>query len=226
MPKKSRRAHFSPELFTFLRDLSENNEREWFAENKKRYEAAARDPLLSFIADLGGPLRSVSPHLTADPRPTGGSMFRIYRDIRFSKDKSPYKTHLAARFPHSASKTSCAPGFYLSLQAGGAYAAGGLWRPDPKSLAAIRQAIVDEPRKWQAVRKKVKVEGDRLKRPPRGFDADHPLVEDLKFKDFVGSTPFTEAQACSPGFLFDFVDACKRIAPLTAFLCRALDLEW
>ena len=117
-------------LFDFLRDLRDNNDREWFAANKGRYVTDVRDPMLGFIADFAAPLAEISPHFVADPRANGGSLFRIYRDTRFSRDKTPYKTNVGAHFRHAAGKDAHAPGFYLHLEPGMCFAACGVWRPD------------------------------------------------------------------------------------------------
>ena len=220
--------HFSPEFFKFLKDLAKNNDREWFAANKDRYESAVRDPFLRFIADFAAPLGSISHCFRADPKPSGGSLFRIYRDIRFSKDKSPYKTHVAASFFHGDSgKEIQAPGFYLHMEPGHCFAAAGVWHPDPRTLTMIRTAIVERPKEWQALRRsKLEIEGDRLAKPPRGFDANHQFIDDLKLKDFVNSVKFTEKQVCGPGFLMEFAAACKTSAPLVRFLTTSVGLEW
>ncbi|MEM6532458.1 MAG: TIGR02453 family protein, partial [Myxococcota bacterium] len=105
--------HFSPALFKFLRDLEKNNNREWFQTHKPRFEEHVKAPLLRFIEDIEAPLMKVSKHIVADPSPSGGSMFRIYRDVRFSKDKRPYKTHAAAQFRHATGKDAHAPGYYM-----------------------------------------------------------------------------------------------------------------
>ena len=112
------RAHFGREMFEFLADLALNNNREWFHANKARYESVVRGWLVTFVEDFGERLREVSPHMVADPRPTGGSIFRIYRDVRFAKDKSPYKTQAAVHFRHKAGKDAHAPGVYLHLEPG------------------------------------------------------------------------------------------------------------
>ena len=135
------RAHFGPELFRFLRDLVKHNDREWFAKHKARYEEHVRDPMLRFIEDLGPVLQEIAPRFVADPRPVGGSMFRIHRDTRFSKDKSPYKTHVGIRFPHKAGKDVHAPGFYLHLEPGQVFFGCGVWHPDGATLARIRGSI-------------------------------------------------------------------------------------
>lgn len=222
----SARAHFSPELFRFLKDLRRNNRREWFQANRERYESAVRDPFLRFISDFGPLLSKISHHFVADPRPTGGSLFRIYRDTRFAKDKSPYKTHAAADFRHRAGgRDAHAPGFYLHLEPGGCLAAAGIWHPDPGALAKVRNAIVEHPRQWERIRR-LGLQGDSLVRPPRGYDPDHPLIEDVKRKDFYSTVPFTEKQVCSPRFLLDFAAACKKMSPLTRFLTEGLGMPW
>jgi uncharacterized protein (TIGR02453 family) len=224
----AKEAHFNPELFTFLKQLRKNNNREWFHTNKERYESVVRDPFLRFIADLSFRLDEISPHLEADPRPVGGSMFRIYRDVRFSKDQSPYKTHAGAHFPHiDADKNVHVPGFYLHLEPGGCFAAAGVWHPDSTTLKRIRAAIVERPTVWEAVRRsKLRIEGRTLARPPKGYDAQHPFIEDLKRQDFVSSIAFSDAQVCHPRFLSDFVAACKKMNPLMKFLTKALGLAW
>src|SRR5262249_43032298 len=119
---------FSPATFKFLRELEANNRREWFNANKERYLRDARDPMLEFIAAFAPRLRKISARFVADPSPSGGSMFRIYRDTRFSKDKSPYKTHVAAHFQHASSgEEMMAPGFYVSLAPGECFMGAGLW---------------------------------------------------------------------------------------------------
>ena len=218
---------FSPQLFAFLRDLEANNNRPWFNRHKTRFVEQARDPLLEFISALSWTLPQVSPNFRVDPRPYGGSMFRIYRDTRFSKDKRPYKTHLAARFPHAAAtKGSSAPGFYLSLQVGGGYGAAGLWHPEQPLLTKIRHSIIQRADEWKTLRRQVDIEGARLKRPPRGFPTQHPLVEDLKLKDFVSSVRFSEEELCRPNFLGRYLQVCRQLSPLVRFLSGALDLPF
>ena len=184
MPK---RRHITPALFGFLEELEENNDRDWFKANKARYEETVRDPLLAFIGDFGTPIRRISPCFVADPRPVGGSLFRIYRDTRFSKDKSPYKTHAGVHFRHEAAKTAHTPGFYLHLEPGNVFAGGGIWHPDSATLLAIRTAIVEDPTAWRRSISGKRFgdqlalsDGEPLKRPPRGFDPEHPCSEDLK----------------------------------------------
>ncbi|BDU72154.1 DUF2461 domain-containing protein [Mesoterricola silvestris] len=219
---------FTPAFFRFLSELRENNSREWFQDNRSRYEEEVRDPLLAFIHAFGGPLHGVSPNFLADPRPSGGSMFRIFRDTRFSRDKSPYKTNVGAQFRHGAcSRDVHAPGFYLHLEPGGCFASAGLWRPDGPALKRVRDRIVSHPREWKAIRAAgLEVLGESLVRVPQGFDPASPLAEDLKLKDFYTHQPLTQKQVCAPDFLEVFTEICRRNAPLQKFLTRALDLPW
>jgi uncharacterized protein (TIGR02453 family) len=220
--------HFSPALFDFLRELTAHNEKAWFEAHRDRYEEHVRGPLLRFISDLAKPLAKVSRAFVTDPRPMGGSMFRIYRDTRFSKDKTPYKTHAAAQFRHrDGTRDVHAPAFYLHLAPGEVFGGGGLWHPDAVALGKLRRRIVDRPRELGAVLERgVEVEGDRLKRVPAGFDPAHPYAEQLKLKDFYAMVELSEREACSPKFLDRYVEACRHVAPLMKFSCKALGLEF
>lgn len=219
-------ASFEPALFGFLVDLEQHNDREWFAANKARYEAEVLEPALAFVEDFGHRLPAISPHMRAVPRRTGGSLFRIYRDTRFSKDKSPYKTTVGIHFRHERAKDVQAPGFYLHLAPGEVFAGAGIWHPDMPTLTAIREAIVAQPERWREATAGIEVIGSALKRVPTGFDRDHPLAEDLKRKDFAAYAKLTEAEATAPGFLDRYARACEEASPLMRFLCRALDLEY
>ena len=223
---------FTPALFGFLRELEQNNDRDWFNANKARYVAEVRDPMLDFIAAFAPHLKKISARYIADPRPNGGSLFRIHRDIRFSKDKRPYKTNAGAQFRHEAARDAHAPGFYLHLEPGGVFAASGVWHPDGPALARIRDSIANDMAGWRRVTSAKALgpngalAGESLKRPPRGHDPDHPLIDDLKRKDFFALTRFTEEEACAPGFIDEFAGTCRTFAPLARFLTRALDLPW
>ena len=217
---------FRPELFEFLRQLRRHNNREWFAKNKARYHEAILEPALLFIGSFAPHLAKLSPFFVADPRPTRGSLFRIYRDTRFSPDKRPFKTHVGIRFSHSSGKDAHAPVFYLHLEPENCFAAAGVWHPDNRALTRIRTAIVEQPEQWAKVRRKVELEGDSLTRPPRGFNPKHPLIEDIKRKDFVASIAFTERQVCGPAFMGDFAAACRTMMPLVEFTTKALGLKF
>ena len=218
-------AFFRPDMFDFLRQLRRHNNRDWFARNKERYERVVQEPALIFISSFGPHLRKLSPQFVADPSPTRGSLFRIYRDTRFSSDKRPFKTHVGIHFSHVSGKNAHAPVFYLHLEPDNCFAAAGVWHPDNTALTKIRMAIVAEPDRWAKARRRLGLEGETLRRPPRGFDPNHRFIEDLKRKDFVASAGLTEAQVCSPGFMRDFVAACRAMLPLVKFTARALGLE-
>jgi uncharacterized protein (TIGR02453 family) len=219
------------ELFAFFRELAANNDRDWFQKNKARYERDVREPLLQFVSDFGPHLRRINPHLVADPRPAGGSLFRIHRDVRFSPDKSPYKTHAGVRFSHEESKNVHAPGYYLHLEPDSVFAAAGIWHPDPTTLKKVRDAMVADPSGWKravrsTVRGKCSLGGDSLKKVPRGYDPDHPLAGDLKRKDFIAYVPMSEREVCSRDFLARFGKACSGMRPLLGFLSRSVGAAW
>jgi len=219
-------AFFRPELFRFLRQLRRHNNRGWFAKNKARYQEAVLEPALLFIGSFGQCLSKINPFFVADPRPTRGSLFRIYRDIRFSPDTRPYKTHVGMQFSHSSGKDAHAPVFYLHLEPENCFAAAGVWHPDNRALTRIRTAIVDQPEQWAKVGRKLELEGDSLMRPPRGYDPKHPFIDDIKRKDFVASVAFSERQVCSPAFVRDFAAACWTMTPLVEFTTKALGLKF
>lgn len=225
--------YFSQDTFDFLRELAQNNERPWFQSNKARYEQWVKDPLLDFIRDFSPQLKQLAPNFVAIPRAVGGSMFRIYRDIRFSEDKTPYKTWAAAHFRHRMhSKDVHGPGFYLHLEPENVFMGAGIWHPDTATLGRIREAIVQRPGGWIAAigdddfAENFTLEGDSLKRAPRGFDSDHPQIEHLKRKDFVASTQFSQAAACAPDFMGQFSQACGQASSFMRFLTEAVGLSW
>ena len=224
--------HFTPALFEFLSELADNNNREWFQNNKSRYERDVRDSLVQFVADFGEKLREISPHMVADPRLSGGSVFRIYRDVRFSKDKSPYKTNAGVHFRHEVGREVHGPGLYLHLQPGFLFAGAGIWRPNSATVGKIRGAIVSNPGRWQGIindddfSSVYTLEGESLKRAPRGIDPDHPLIDHLKLKSFVATTSFTEEQACSPDFIDVYANVCEIASPFTGFLTTSVGLDW
>jgi uncharacterized protein (TIGR02453 family) len=159
-------------------------------------------------------------------------MFRIYRDTRFSADKTPYKTHAACHFRHEAGRDANAPGFYAHFATDTLMFGGGVWRPPSNRLAQIREAIVDNPSAWAKLTraKPVKVrggiQGERLKRPPRGFDPEHPHIEDLKLKSFYVMAAVEPKLARSPDLPREVAGAFRAAAPLSRFICHALDLPF
>ena len=220
--------YFTNATFTFLSDLTAHNNRDWFQQNKHKYEDHLKEPAIRFITEFGPHLKKISEHFRADPRPVGGSMFRIYRDTRFSKDKTPYKTHVGIQFRHDLGKDAHAPGFYLHLEHGGCFAGAGMWRPDSPSLKKIREAIVEDPRAWKrtvgarSFEDTYRLEGDRLKRTPRGLDPEHPLAEDLKRKDFVGVAQISKRMATSSDLPQELAAVFRASMPLMKFLCVAV----
>jgi uncharacterized protein (TIGR02453 family) len=225
-------AVFGPELFSFLEDLRASNDREWFAANKHRYEEHLLEPALAFIDAFRTPLEKISPHFRADARPSGGSLFRIYRDTRFSKDKSPYKTNVGIHFRHERAKDAHAPGYYLHLGPGEVFAGGGIWHPDTAAATRIREAIVADPERWKrATRsgpfaKRLELTGNSLKRVPSWADAEDPLADDLKRKDFYGFTRLTESDVVEAGFVDEYARICRAATPLMQFLCDALGVPF
>ena len=168
----------------------------------------------------------------ADSRTVGGSLFRIQRDTRFSKDKTPYKLNTGVHFRHRAAKDAHAPGFYLHIQPGESFMGVGLWRPPTAVAYSIREAIDQDQGRWKRVSRGKRfaevftMGGDSLKRPPRGYDEDHPLIDDLKRKDFIASSRVTQKAIVSDDFLDDFADSCKRAAPFMKFLCEAVGVPF
>jgi uncharacterized protein (TIGR02453 family) len=224
--------YIRPELFTFFRELKGNNNREWFEANKQRYEKEVREPLLRFIADFGLRLAEISPHYLADPRRSGGSLFRINRDIRFSSDKSPYKTAAGIQFRHERGKDVHAPGFYLHLEPDEVFVGVGLWHPEPEALAKIRDALVAQPERWQRAisdqefKAVYTLGGESLTRPPKGYDPNHPLIEDLKRKDFIASGRLSEEEVCRYNFIDRYAERCRKASLFMEFLTRSLGLAW
>lgn len=225
-------SYFTPKTFQFLNELADNNSREWFKANQDRYEEHVRDPALDFIADFAGSLEGISPHFVADTRKVGGSLFRIQRDTRFSPDKTPYKTNTGMHFRHDRAKDAHAPGFYIHLEPRNCFMGVGLWRPETGVAYAIREHIAAEPKAWRAATRSKAFDGfyslggDSLSRPPKGFDADHPLIEDLKRKDFIASAPLTQKAVTSSSFLNDYAKDCKRAVPFMRFLCEAVGVPF
>jgi uncharacterized protein (TIGR02453 family) len=221
-------AYFTNEFFGFLSELDRNNNREWFQANKARFDEEVMAPSVRFVAEAGGKLRAISPHITADAKPFGGSISRIYRDTRFSKDKRPYQTHIGIHFSHDGMKKGeHLPGYFVHLDPKESGVYSGVWRPEGAALSGIRDAIAKKSTDWKkATKAPVELYGESLKRPPPGVAADHPMVEDLKRKDFIGAVNISRAQVTSPKFMEDFVAACKKMDPLNSFLAKAMGVPW
>jgi uncharacterized protein (TIGR02453 family) len=226
--------YFTPATFRFLRALARNNNRDWFHAHKADFDAAIREPYLKLIADLAAPLQRISAHFRADSRPVGGSLFRIHRDTRFSSDKTPYKTWAGSRYFHERSRElhGEAPVFYLHIEPGNSFVGGGLWHPGAETLRRVRDYMIGNPASWKAAtrsaafRKRFELGGEALSRPPRGYDPQHELIADLKRKDFVATTRLDDATVLSPQLPKVIAAHFAAAAPLVAWLCGALDLEF
>ena len=223
---------FEPSLFEFLRDLAKNNNRDWFQKNKPRYQQQVVAQVSDFIEAMQPRLEKISNAINVDPRPHGGSMFRIYRDARFSKDKRPYKENVGCHFRHRAGKDAHAPGYYIHLEPGNVFLGGGVWMPPSDILTKIREAIAANPKRWLSLRNSKKIaayggiQGDGLKNPPRGFDKDHPCIEDLKRKSLFVMHRVDESDVFDASFLPLVAKVYKDIAPLMEFLTVAVGLPF
>ena len=221
------------DFFAFFEELAANNERAWFEANKERYRQSVVAPMTYLVADMAPRLAKISKHYVADPK---RALFRIHRDVRFSKDKSPYKTHAAAQFRHAAGRDVHAPGFYVHAAPGEIFVGAGIWMPPAPQLKAVRERIAKDPKAWrQAIGGKAftatfgALSDDpaySLKRPPKGFDPDHPAIDDIKRTSFVFMRTAKPAEARKAGFI-EIVDEAFRAstAPMR-FLCGALGLEF
>lgn len=224
--------YFTQGTFDFLTTLAANNRREWFDEHKPDYEAMVRTPALNFITDIATDLAMISPHFLALPRKAGGALMRVNRDIRFGHDKRPYKTNIGIQFRHEVGKNVHAPGFYLHIEPKDCFIGVGLWRPDANALGKIRDAIVDKSDAWIAVRdnktfkKTFALVGDTLTNAPRGYAKDHPLLQDLKRKDFIAIAPLPDATVRSKHFYSKVVEHYALAAPFMRYLCKALELRF
>ena len=209
----------------FLKDLDKNNNREWFNANKDKF-VAANDNIIAIAGDLIGRIAKFDPAVAGiEP---GSCVFRIYRDVRFSKDKSPYKTNLGA-FIAPGGKKAMMPGYYFHIQPGMFFAAAGKHMPDSGELLKIREAIETRTKEFRKVVEAKAfrgrfgdLDGDRLIKPPKGFPADHEAIEYLKLKSFTVSQPFMEEQALSKEFPKLLTESFKAGFPLVSFLRGAL----
>ncbi len=222
-----------PDFFKFFKELSANNNREWFTANKPRYQDVVVGSLSDFIIDMAPRLAKISEHYNADPRSNGGSMFRIYRDVRFSKDKRPYKEHGAVQFRHLRGKDAHAPGFYVHFEPGNVVFGGGIWKPPAPELLKIRTAIAKDPAGWSRVRNNKAlndltdgVMGDGITRPPKGFSGDEKHIEDIKRQTFFAMRHEKDAITRSPDFPAEVARTFKAVTPLMKFICKALDVPF
>ncbi|RIX43655.1 MAG: TIGR02453 family protein [Rhodocyclales bacterium GT-UBC] len=223
---------FTISTFHFLNELAQNNSRAWFAQNAWRYETLVCEPALNFIEAMAPKLREFAPHFQADARKTGGSLLRIFRDTRFSHDKTPYKTNIGLLFRHAQGKDIHAPSYYLHIANEECFLGAGCWHPGSHALQMIRTQIADSPDNWLKIRDDEKfltdwkLAGASLTRPPRGFSAEQPAIEDIKRKDFVAVATLTPNDVTSPAFAELVAKRFASATPLVNYLCRAQQIRY
>ncbi|MDH3588574.1 MAG: TIGR02453 family protein [Gammaproteobacteria bacterium] len=223
---------FKPGLARFLEELRDNNNREWFAENKPRYETEVLHSALEFISLMGARLPEFAPRFTAIAKRQGGSLMRVYRDMRFSKNKQPYKTNVGIQFRHEAGRDVHAPGYYFHIDPDTVFLGAGIWHPERDTLGAIRDEIVARPRAWRNARenrefrKNFELAGNSLKRPPRGYDAENPWIDDLKRKDFIAICNLQHADLYKHTVYDRVAGYYASAGAFMRFLCKAIDVRF
>jgi len=217
---------FTGESLRFLRALKRNNRRDWFEAHRDDYEAHVREPMTAIISRLAEDLREFGPEFVANPKT---SMYRIYRDVRFSANKAPYKTHVAANFPARGLPRHEGAGLYFHVAANEVWVGGGLYAPPAPQLHAVREHVAGHARRLRTLvesptfRREVgTLEGERLTRVPRGFPKDHPAAEYLKFRQFLAGRDFEPAFAISPKFYGGLLAVFRNLVPLLRFLNEPL----
>ena len=223
---------FSADSLAFLQELRANNNREWFKANKERYEERVLDVALHFIQSMQGPLAKIAPRFEAIPTRVGGSLMRVYRDTRFSKDKTPYKTNIGIQFRHDLAKDVHAPGYYVHIEPDNVFLGAGMWLPDSDSLRGIRQRIAARPAEWRRTlaeagfKRHFKLGGESLTRPPRGFDKEHECIEDIKRKSFIAVKEMDVKACLNPRFQQQVETAFKSAEQYMTFLCKAVGVPF
>jgi uncharacterized protein (TIGR02453 family) len=222
---------FTPAALKFLRGLAKNNNKQWFEEHRAEYENEVREPMRDLIGEMNAKLASFAPEIGGDPK---RSMFRINRDIRFSKDKSPYKTHAACWFHHrrATSKVGTeadagSAGFYFHLEPGRSMVGAGLWMPPRPQLNKLRDAIAEDPAGFDRVVRGLKKFGglddeSMLTRMPRGFSAEHPAATWLRYQSFTSGRLLEDAQVTGPKLPALLARDFESLLPLVRFLNRAV----
>jgi uncharacterized protein (TIGR02453 family) len=217
---------FSVEMVQFFQKLKRNNRREWFQPRKHLFEQHAKDPMLELVAAINAELIKFAPAFVTDPKK---ALFRIYRDTRFSGDKTPYKTHIAASFSRRAPEHLGHGGFYFSVSGDEIEVAGGIYHPSPETMLAVRTHIAknhEELRRILADRKVRRLLGDlqgaELTRAPKGFDPAHPAVDLIKKKDWILDVYLDAGLATTPKLQGEIVDRFRAMAPFIEFLNRAI----
>jgi uncharacterized protein (TIGR02453 family) len=213
---------FSAKTIAFLRALKRNNRREWFNAHKDEYEQHVRQPMAAMVERLAEDFRGFAPELVASPRL---SMYRIYRDTRFSENKAPYKTHVAAVFPTRGLLKHEGAGLYFHISHEEVWIGGGMYAPQPAQLYAVREHIAGNFGELRAIvesagfRRHVgALEGEKLTRVPRGFAKDHPAAEYLKHRHFIAGAGFPPSLAASPKLHATLLRVFRQVIPLSRFL--------
>jgi uncharacterized protein (TIGR02453 family) len=217
---------FPPEMNQFFRSLKRNNRREWFQPRKPLFEKHVKEPMLELVAALNGDLVKFAPDFVTEPKK---AIFRIYRDTRFSADKTPYKTHIAASFSKRGSGRLGAGGLYFSVSHDQIEVAGGIYHPAPETMLAVRSHISENYQEMRGIladkraRKLVgDLRGDELTRAPKGFDPEHPALDLIKKKDWILDVMLDAALANTPKLYKEIADRFRAMAPLIEFLNRPL----
>lgn len=223
---------FNPETITFLEQLGANNNRDWFREHKSRYEEDVLDVSLRFIQSMQDPLADIAPRFVALPTRVGGSLMRVYRDTRFSKDKTPYKTNIGIQFRHEQARDVHAPGYYVHIAPEQVFVGVGMWRPDSEPLRGIRERIAAKPTEWkraigdQKFRRHFSLGGESLLRPPRGFSKDHECIDDIRRKSFIAVRDLAVADCLKPQFQRTVESSFRAAEPFMRFLCSAVGVRF
>lgn len=219
-------AGFPPEMIQFFRSLKRNNRREWFQPRKHLYEQHVKEPMLELVAAINTELMKFAPEYVTDPKK---ALFRIYRDTRFSADKTPYKTHAAASFWRRGADHTGAGGFYFSVAYEKIEIAGGIWHPSPETTLMVRNHIAEkhaELRKILANKKNLKLVGDlqgeELSRAPKGFDPAHPALDLIKKKDWIVDISLDPGVATTPKLYREILERFRAMAPMIEYLNRPL----
>jgi uncharacterized protein (TIGR02453 family) len=219
---------FTPATLKFLRALKRNNRREWFNAHKDDYEHHVRQPMTAIVERLADDLRGFAPEIVASPKL---SMYRIYRDTRFSENKAPYKTHVAAVFPTRGLPKHEGAGLYFHVSPTEVWVGGGMYAPQTPQLQAVREHIAANVKRLRTIveapafRRQIAIEGEKLQRVPRGFPRDHEAADYLKYRNFIAGSEFPPSLAASPAFYGTLLKVFRRVAPLARFLNEPLVSE-
>jgi uncharacterized protein (TIGR02453 family) len=213
---------FPRESLSFLRSLRRNNNREWFQDHKTIYETALKQPMCELVEAVGAAFETFAPEMVASPK---ASVSRIYRDTRFSKNKSPYKTHVAAVFPRKGLDKHRGAAFYLHISPEELLIGGGVYMPVPEDLHAIRSHIAENSRSFSAIVRATKFRklfgtlgGEQLSRVPRGFSADHPAADYLRHKQYLAARSMKPEVATTSELYNVVIETFRGMLPLVRFL--------